>query len=116
MRPEEQIQSAIVAYIEAVVPGAVVIAIPNAARRKKGGKAGNAVPGLKKGAPDLVVALPRGMTVWIEVKARKGRARQDQIDMAAALNWVDHVHVYARSIEDVRDALVYAGVETREAA
>lgn len=113
-RPENDIQRAIVKYIGAVLPHGIVMAIPNASRRTVGGKPMNAAPGLLPGAPDLVVALPKGRVVWLEVKAPKGRASSNQITVHGKLNALGHTCAVVRSIEDVQRVFDYLGIETRE--
>jgi hypothetical protein len=114
-RLEETTQRAIVAWIELCVPYAIPIAIPNGARRTFAGRATNGVPGLRKGAPDLVVALPGGKVLWLEVKAPSGRVSADQIALHGKLNARGHTVAVVRSIDDVRRAFHVLGVETREA-
>lgn len=113
-RPENDIQRAIVKYINAVLPHGIVMAIPNASRRTVGGKPMNAAPGLLPGAPDLVVALPKSQVVWLEVKAPKGRASSNQITVHGKLNSLGHRCAVVRSIEDVQRVFDYLGIETRE--
>ena len=78
-RLEESTQREIIAYIGAVAPRALVFACPNAAPRAFGGRASNGVPGLMKGAPDLIAVLPGSRVVFIEVKTAKGSSSIDQI-------------------------------------
>jgi hypothetical protein len=113
---ESTIQAAIVGYIQAVCPKAVVWAVPNAARRHPGGHAGNAVPGLRKGVPDLSMILPDGRFAAIEVKASYGRLSVEQRAFLAALVRRGVECCVARSVDDVRAFLARLGVATREAA
>ena len=73
MGDESAIQRAIVDYLAAVAPDIFLYAVPNASTRRKGGRAGNAVAGLRKGVPDLGLVLPGGRAAFIECKAEKGR-------------------------------------------
>ena len=111
---EDKIQRSIIDYIEAVIPHALVFAIPNAARRSWRGRATNAVSGLKRGAPDLCVCLSGGEVLWIEVKSDNGRLSQDQLAFAGKLRALKHNYILARSIDDVRISLLKLGIETRE--
>ena len=113
-RLESAIQRQIVDYIGAVLPHAVCFAIPNGARRTQSGRASNAVPGLRKGAPDLCVCLPQGRSLFIEVKSLKGRVSIEQIGFHGLLSANGHDVVVARSIDDVRRAFVALGIKTRE--
>ena len=113
---EDAVQKQIIGYIETVIPHAVVWACPNAARRTAGGRPTNAVPGLRAGAPDLIVALPQGRTLHIECKSQKGRVSIEQIGFHGLLSANGHDVVVARSIDDVRRAFVALGIKTRECA
>lgn len=113
-RPENDIQRAIVKYIGAVLPHGLVMAIPNASRRTVNGRPMNAAPGLLPGAPDLVVALPKGQVLWLEVKAPKGRPSSNQITVHGRLNSLNHTCAVVRSIDDVQQVFNHLGIETRE--
>lgn len=113
-QPEAQIQKAIVEYLKAVLPGAVVMAIPNGSQRTASGRPANAVAGLLPGAPDLCVALPQGQVIWFEVKSDKGRVSPNQILVHGHLTSLGHHVPIVRSIEDVRQALAFLGIETKE--
>ncbi|WP_457797609.1 VRR-NUC domain-containing protein [Methylocystis sp. S23] len=111
---EEAIQKAIISYIEMVVPGAVVFACPNSSPRSFMGRALNAVPGLCKGAPDLIAALP-GRVLFIEVKTEDGRVSGDQHNFWTRCVAIGQPYFVVRSIDDVRKAFAALGVKTREA-
>ena len=113
-RPENDIQRSIVKYINAVLPHGIVMAIPNASRRTANGRPMNAAPGLLPGAPDLIVALPKGRVLWLEVKAPKGRPSSHQITVHGRLNSLGHICAVVRSIEDVQRAFDHIGIQTRE--
>lgn len=112
---EMQVQREIVNFAKATLVGARIIAIPNAARRNPGGKAGNAVPGLTIGAPDLFVVGRGGKLLFIEVKSATGCLSDEQY---AFKNWCIANAVpmiVARSQDDVRAAFAQFGFPTREA-
>ena len=113
-RIEEQIQREIIAYLAAVTPRALVFACPNAAPRTYGGRASNGVPGLTKGAPDLIAVFPGGRVVFIECKTPKGRSSMDQIAFSGRCNALGQPYFVARSQDDVRHALAALNIETRE--
>jgi hypothetical protein len=113
---ESDIQAAIIAYLAAVAPGVLVWAVPNAARRNAGGRAGNAVPGLRKGVYDLSLVLPDGRFAAIEVKTDTGIPSEAQMDFERELGFRNVPTCLARSIDDVRAFLSSIGIETREAA
>ena len=111
---ESKIQSAIVSYIRNVVKDCMVIAIPNGARRTPSGYAANAVAGLTPGAPDLVVVLPEGRVLWLEVKAPKGRVSENQVFVHERMNDLGHTIHIVRSIEEVRSIMDNLNIKTRE--
>ena len=53
------------------------------------------------GAPDIVIFLPGGRPVAVEVKASKGRLSPAQEEWRDALTKIGVVYVVARSVEDV---------------
>lgn len=123
-QPEAVIQRAICDYIAAVAPTVIVYAVPNASRRTEGGRASNAVPGLRKGVFDLALVLPPGAVslalgsgptpAFIEVKTETGKLSADQTAFRGALHQMGVPHVIATSIDDVRTAFAEWGVPTRE--
>ncbi len=116
MRLEDQIQSAVVGYIQAVAPTVILYAIPNSARRTRGGRAANAVPGLRRGVFDLGLVLPDGRAAFVEVKMPSPMSRLSDHQRTFRLLLTARGIPYAvcRSVEDVRAALAQWGVETRE--
>lgn len=113
---EHEVQKTIVAYARSVLVGAIIFAVPNAARRNPGGRAGNAVPGLLKGVPDLVVIASGGRALMIEVKSETGVLRPEQRALNEWFMRHNVPYVVARKIEDVRAAFAQFRFETREAA
>jgi hypothetical protein len=61
------------------------------------------------GFVDLVVALPRGRTLWLELKSKNGRLSSDQQRWRRALLYLGHswhsAHSYRRFLEIVADVL-----------
>lgn len=115
MREEDKIQAAICDYIAMVAPDVICYAVPNAARRTRGGRAANAVPGLTAGVPDLALVLPGGRAAFVEVKTATGTLTKAQHDFTARLAAAGIPWRTARSIDEVRLALRDWGVPTREA-
>lgn len=112
---EQDIQRAIISYIHAVAPNVFLYGIPNSARRKKGARASNAVPGLLCGVPDLGLILPGGRAGFIEVKTAAGRLSEDQKERSMEICACGGQWALARSVEDVREAFMMWQVRTREA-
>jgi hypothetical protein len=111
---EAQIQKAIVDYLRAVLPHAIVSAIPNGSQRTASGRPANAVAGLLPGMPDLMVLLPQGRVIFFEVKAAKGRVSDNQLNIHMQMQPLDHVVAVVRSIDETRNALKIWGIETKE--
>lgn len=114
MREEETIQAAICHYLAVAAPSVVVFAIPNSSTRTRGGRASNAVPGLRKGVFDLALILPSGVTAYCEVKTDRGKLTAEQEEFRLELIRRGVPHLVARSIEDMRAALRAWRIETRE--
>ena len=112
---EAGIQRAIVTYIRAVVKDCLVMAIPNGSQRTANGRPANAVAGMLPGAPDLVIALPDGKVLWLEVKAPKGRVQDSQVLVHEKLGEIGHAIHVVRSIDEVKEIMDQLGITTREA-
>lgn len=113
---ESEIQRAIVEYLRAVLPESIVFAVPNGASRTASGRPANAVAGLLPGIPDLCVLLPRGESVFFEVKSAKGRVSDNQLAIHIKMQPLDHRVAVVRSIDEVRLALKAWGIHTKEKA
>lgn len=107
MKPPEpseiQIQAAIVEWLNRCVH-CVVFAVPNGGKRGYGAQMQVRKEGLLKGAPDLVVAYQEGGepgTLFIEVKSKRGKMREEQAQCRWALMQLGHDHLVARSLDDV---------------
>lgn len=67
---ELQEQRAFIRYLQAMkLP---YFAIPNGAKRTRWEAQQAKAEGMVAGAPDLAVILPKGVTLWVEMKRRKG--------------------------------------------
>ena len=113
---ESQIQLAIVGYLEAVLPPRYrVYANANASRRTTTGRAANAVPGLRKGIPDITIRGPGGVSYDLEIKARKGRLTHEQSEWGKWVISIGGRWACVHSVEEVRLALNSWEIKTREA-
>ena len=119
---EDQAQEAIVEWLNVVLPVKEIIHIPNEGHRSKAEGARQKRLGLRKGAADLLVLIPKRLIV-IEVKRaackaskkRAGKSTTEQIDFGLRVNAMGHPYFVAESIDDCRRAFELLGVETREA-
>ncbi len=57
------------------------------------------------GAPDFVIALPFGRTLWLECKTPKGRLRDEQVLWLSNLGALGHQAHVIRSIEEFLNLL-----------
>lgn len=114
---EKDIQRAIVSYCARVlIPPCKVVAIPNAAPRGKSGRASNAVAGLTKGVPDLLVVLPNRV-IFAEVKSGpRAKVSPEQRQFLMEAISLGHASFIWTSIDDVRASFAALDVVTREAA
>jgi hypothetical protein len=53
----------------------------------------------RPGQPDIIAAMPYGMTLWIELKAAKGRLSEDQKLFRLKLVRLDHLFYEIRSFK-----------------
>lgn len=114
---ESQIQRAIVGYLDAVLtPQYRVYANANASRRTTTGRAANAVPGLRKGIPDLTIRGPYGVSYDLEIKSTKGRLTPEQSEWGSWVVFGGGKWACVHSVEEVRFALNEWQIKTREVA
>ena len=111
---EDRIQIAILDYLEAVAPDAIVFAVPNEGRRSYTTAARHKLLGMVAGVPDLVLTHG-GKAFFFEVKSPTGRLRPAQKLFLERAQASGARCAVVRSIDDVRAALDAWGVPTREA-
>lgn len=111
-RPEDQIQRACVQWLDIqVAMGRLKFtAIPLGEKRSRVTAAILVGLGARKGAPDLVIALPNGVTLWAELKRQKGgKTSKEQVAWRDALRALGHEWVLVRSLDDMIDAVAEHG-------
>lgn len=121
--PERVVQRAIIAYVRRVCSGAIVGAITNEERgrgdtplqRARFGMARKR-SGVLTGLPDVLVLLPDGRTLLIEVKASGGVLSEAQAEMHERIRANGHAVGVATCIDTARRVLLDAGVTLAEAA
>lgn len=102
-RPEEQMQRAVAAFLDAALPpDAVWWAVPNQRGTRKRFEMGVLKAlGVKPGVPDVQV-IHRGRPILIELKAPKnGRRSPDQVEMHNRITLAGGVVATCRSVEEV---------------
>lgn len=112
-RPEQALQIAVANFLRLALRAPTAwTAFPAGG----GGKIRGAllkVMGLKAGWPDVLVLHPMGLNtlvVGIELKAKKGRLSEAQIETCEALWAANARYIECRSLEDVQRCLERAGV------
>ncbi|WP_145517630.1 VRR-NUC domain-containing protein [Yersinia mollaretii] len=110
---ETEEQAALIAWadktvIDGICIGDYLIHIPN--EGKRGPKAARDAKrlGLRKGVPDLFLALPRGgyAGLWIEMKARGGQSTVEQFLWLKKLDNVGYVATTCFSFSQAKDTVV----------
>lgn len=111
--PESEVQQDIVRFLRSA--GMFPMAVPNGAKIAGTAKqramrvAYMKKEGMVAGAPDLIVFGKQGRVGTIEVKAKRGTARQTQKDCQERLEAMGHHYALCRSVNDVKAALVRWG-------
>jgi len=114
---ESQIQRQIVGWLNAVLlPNYRVYANANASRRTTTGRAANAVPGLRKGIPDLTIRGPGGLSYDLEIKAARGRLTPEQSEWGSWVVFGGGCWACVHSVDEVRAALRQWSIPVREAS
>lgn len=94
--------------IDGICIGDYLIHIPN--EGKRGPKAARDAKrlGLRKGVPDLFLALPRGgyAGLWVEMKAQGGQSTVQQFRWLKKLNNVGYVATTCFSFSQAKDTVV----------
>lgn len=99
MRQEEHnIQVAIVQYLR--LRGFEVFAIPNGGRRDAVTGAKLKAEGVSAGVADLIILLPIGNVLFVEVKTSKGRQSPEQKAFQERVESLGFNYVIWRSVED----------------
>ncbi|MFM1393399.1 VRR-NUC domain-containing protein [Yersinia enterocolitica] len=106
---ETEEQAALIAWadktvIDGICIGDYLIHIPNEGKRgPKAVRDANRL-GLRKGVPDLFLALPRGgyAGLWIEMKSKAGFASIEQYRWSVKLNNVGYITIICFSFEQAK--------------
>ncbi len=92
-QPEAAIQRAIVDLLRPLerMGRLSFLHVPNGGARGPGKEAAIMVGlGVRKGVPDVIIVLPAGRIVWLEVKALGGRLSEDQVAWRDRLRAMGH--------------------------
>jgi hypothetical protein len=111
---EDQIHIAILEYLRAVLPNALIFHIPNDGVRTPAAAGRLIKLGMMAGAADLIIHTAQRETIYFEVKTAKGIHRANQIAFAGHCTSVGIPYALVRSVEDARAALSALNIKTRE--
>ena len=100
-RLEDDLQRAVLAYIAAAIPYAIVFHVPNGGFRTKPEAARLKSLGVMPGVADLVLLAGRGRVFFLELKAPKGRTTEDQDQFGEAARALGCGWAVIRSIDDL---------------
>ena len=111
--PERELQISVAGWLDiALADPCVWFHVPNGEKRSPRTAGLLKRMGVKAGVPDLFVFAP-GIVVALELKAGKGRATETQEAMLDRLNECGVHTAICKSIEQVEQALRFAGVPLR---
>lgn len=111
-KPEAREQARLVAAlrcrwsrIENLAQRPVVFHVPNGGSRNALEGANLKTQGVLAGVPDLLIVMPFGETIWIEMKADTGSRSKKQIDLHDHFDKLGHEVITAYSAEEALDKL-----------
>lgn len=119
---EREIQRQIIDWLNLALPFGSVVhhaaneAAPDPARSKRATAAyfGNRrKDGVLDGFPDLILLIPPGRAVLLEVKKHNGRVQPEQDELLCRISVAGFPVGVVRSTEDTRDVLTRAGIPLR---
>lgn len=111
---ERELHRDVARYFDHVSGELFAFHVPNGERRSRLTAAILVGMGVKAGAPDFVVLLGSGRTLWLELKTENGRLSCAQADFRATARRLGHTYAVCRSVADVHAALEIEGVAFRE--
>lgn len=111
---EDQIHIAILEWLRAVLPGALVVHVPNGGRRGKREAGLFKRLGVVAGIPDLIVFMDGAFVFALEVKAPRGVVSKAQESIHTLMRSLGFHVAVVRSIDDARVALAEWKIATRE--
>lgn len=112
---EDKLQLAVLEYVEAVLPYALIFHVPNGGRRSLTEGRKFKMLGVRAGTPDLVL-VHDGRTFFLELKSEKGRVSPEQHRFGEDARIAGAGWAVVRSIDDVRNAFKAWNIQTREVA
>jgi hypothetical protein len=112
---EHSLQTMVLEHLRLrAVADSFVFAIPNAGMRSFAVASRMKAEGMTAGVADLCVMLSGGRTIWLELKAGRGRQSEAQKAFQDICNRLSHVYILARSFDEAIDSLQAFGAVKKD--
>tara|TARA_R110000868_G_scaffold310381_1_gene571609 strand:- start:189 stop:542 length:354 start_codon:yes stop_codon:yes gene_type:complete len=104
MTPEDVIQQKCVIWfrnnygLKTQTPRYILFSVPNSGKDVKEQSYKKAT-GMMPGVSDLILLMPNGVTIFIEMKTEKGRQSDSQTEFENAVKQLGFVYIVCRSFE-----------------
>jgi hypothetical protein len=104
--PEHKFQIEVLDYLNAFGRRDLYwFAIPNGELRHINVALRLKAEGVKPGTPDICIMLEDGRSAWLELKAKKGRASDEQLGFGARCSRLGHKWACCKTMSEVLDVL-----------
>jgi hypothetical protein len=113
--PEAKLHASIIDYLRLVAPTCLCFHPANGGNRTASEGAMFQRLGVVAGIPDICILSPGGKVAFIEVKAASGALSKAQDAILSRFMTMGIPYAAARSVDDVKTALEYWRIPTREA-
>ena len=105
MATEHDHQKAVVHWLRHFHPHLIIAAIPNGEQRSRTTGAKLKAEGVLAGMPDLVICLPNGGTLWVEMKNEVGSVSKSQKEVHSRLETLGHTVIVGYGAKEAIKAL-----------
>lgn len=112
---EETIHVSVLEWLRLVLPGALVVHVPNGGSRDVREAVKLKRMGVVAGIPDLIVFMDGAFAFALEIKTQAGKLSAEQLGVHTVMRRLGFKIAVVRGIEEARAALAAWGVPTREA-
>ena len=103
MKEESELQKSIVNWFRANFPDYIIFSVPNEAAYRSSNRFH--ATGMLNGAPDLVCVLPRGTTLFLELKSTIGKQSTPQKLFEFSAKNLQHQYYIIRDLQDLKEVL-----------
>ena len=100
MQKESVLQTACVKWFRLQYPDLVIYAVPNGGSRNVREAQRLKSEGVLAGVADLVIMLPQGKSLYIEMKVKGNRQTQNQKDFQKIAETLGHTYVVCYTFEE----------------